>query len=126
MDEIVQTLGHSGMVQNRVFRIMAPRAEMITHDGMPISPFMGAHSIFSLQPIKDRQAAVAIEFCLLPTEVPVVIKTLREQKILVTAVLNHLMLEQPRLIFVHAWVVGDPVQIVQTLQAALSQTNSSP
>jgi hypothetical protein len=58
-------------------------------------------------------------------EVNPVIKALRENGILVTAVHSHMLTEQPRLFFMHFWANGDALKLAKGIRAALDQTNSA-
>lgn len=52
------------------------------------------------------------------------IRALRTHGIDVTAMHNHMLLDQPHLYFMHFWANDDAVKLAQGLRAALDQTNS--
>jgi len=54
-----------------------------------------------------------------------VIKALRDNGILVTAVHTHMLTEEPRLVFMHFWANDDAVKLAKGLRAALEKTNSA-
>jgi hypothetical protein len=60
---------------------------------------------------------------LLADEVNPVVKTLTENGIIVTAVHNHMLYDNPRLFMMHFWAVGDPTKLAVGLKAALDKTN---
>ena len=72
----------------------------------------------------ESVAATTGDFVLLADEVNPVIKALTENGIVVTAVHNHMLFDDPRLFMMHFWAVGDPEKIAIGLKAALDKTNS--
>jgi len=73
----------------------------------------------NFQPTGNGKAAIAGDFVLLPIEVNPVMKTLREHGIEVTAVHSHMLMEEPRLIFMHFWANDDAVKLAGGLRTAL-------
>ena len=63
------------------------------------------------------------DFVLLAGEVSPVLRVLRENGIEVTALHNHMLDDQPRVLFVHFWANDDPVRLAQSLRAALDRFN---
>jgi hypothetical protein len=59
---------------------------------------------------------------MLQDEVAPVIKALIENGIEVVAVHNHMVNEEPRIVFLHYWGVGSAEQLARGLKAALNQT----
>ena len=59
------------------------------------------------------------------TEVNPVMKVLRQNGIAVTAVHSHMLMEEPRLFFMHFWANDDAIKLAKGLRAALDQTNSA-
>jgi hypothetical protein len=62
---------------------------------------------------------------LLGSEVNPVIKALRQNGIAVTARHSHMLMEEPRLFFMHFWANDDAVKLAKGLRAALDNTNSA-
>lgn len=60
------------------------------------------------------------DLCLLPQEVNPVMKRLRAGGYQITALHNHLLYEQPRVVFMHFMAQGDAANLAQTLRAALA------
>ena len=52
--------------------------------------------------------------------------TLRAQGLVVSAVHNHMIGENPRLFFVHAAVNGQPINLSERARVALDRTNFKP
>ena len=59
------------------------------------------------------------------TEVNDVVRALRSNGIDVTAIHNHMLTEEPRIIFMHFWANDDAIKLAKALRAALDKTASS-
>jgi hypothetical protein len=79
----------------------------------------------NFQPLGGGNAAVAKEFVLMAEEVNPVIRALRENNINVKAIHNHMIYEEPRLVFLHIWATGEQNKLAIRLKEALDKTNSS-
>ena len=123
--QIEQILGHAGKVNGGVLQVGVPRAETITDSGMTIPPVMGVGTAINFQPTGNDKAAITGDFVLLNKEVNPVMRTLRQNGIAVTALHNHMLMEEPRLFFMHFWANGDALKLAKGLRAALDQTNSA-
>lgn len=123
--QVEQTLGHSGKVNGGVLQIGVPRAETITDSGMTVPPSMGVATALNFQPTGNGKAAITGDFVLLGSEVNPVIKTLRQNGIAVTALHSHMLMEEPRLFFMHFWANDDAVKLAKGLRAALDNTKSA-
>src|SRR5215472_7979110 len=77
------------------------------------------------QPTGGGTAAITGDFVLLGSEVNPVIKALRQNGIELTAIHSHMLMEEPRLFFMHFWANDDAVKLAKGLRAALDQTNSA-
>ena len=121
--QVEQILGHTGKVNGGVLQIGAPRAEAITDSGMTVPPSMGVATAINFQPTENGKAAITGDFVLLGDEVNPVIKTLRQNGIAVTALHSHMLMEEPRLFFMHFWANDDAVKLAKGLRAALDCTN---
>ena len=69
-------------------------------------------------------AMITAEIPLLETEVAEFERVLERADIAISAVHNHEIQERPRLIFIHAETVGDPVQVAQVFRTAMSRTRA--
>jgi hypothetical protein len=123
--QVEQILGHTGKVNGGVLQIAVPRAETITDSGMTVPPSMGVATALNFQPTGNGKAAITGDFVLLGTEVNPVIKALRQNGIAVTALHSHMLMEEPRLFFMHFWANDDAVKLAKGLRAALDTTNSA-
>ena len=107
-----------------ILQFGVPRAETITEEGMVVPPAMGIATAINFQPTGGGKAAITGDFVLLAKEVNPVMKALRENGIEVTAVHSHMLMEEPRLFFMHFWANEDAVKLAKSLRAALDLTNS--
>jgi len=123
--QVEQALGHSGKINGGVLQVGVPRAETITDSGMSVPSSMGVATALNFQPTGNGKAAITGDFVLLNKEVNPVMKALRQNGIAVTAVHSHMLMEEPRLFFMHFWANDDAVKLAKGLRAALDQTNSS-
>jgi hypothetical protein len=123
--QVEQILGHTGKVNGGVLQIGVPRAETITDSGMTVPPSMGVATALNFQPTGSGKAAITGDFVLLGNEVNPVIKALRQNGIAVTALHSHMLMEEPRLFFMHFWANDNAVKLAKGLRAALDNTNSA-
>jgi len=123
--QVEQILGHAGKINGGVLQIAVPRAETITDSGMTVPPSMGVAIALNFQPTGGGKAAITGDFVLLRTEVNPAIKALRQNGIEVTALHSHMLMEEPRLFFIHFWANDDAVKLAKGLRAALDNTNSA-
>ena len=117
--EIALALGHHGSVSGGVYKVAIQRAEVIRSGGVDVPASMGTGIGIGFQPTGGGKAAIAGDFVLLAGEVNPVIRALREHGILVTALHNHMLFDDPRLFFLHFWAHDDAVALARGLRAAL-------
>ena len=84
---------------------------------------MGMNTPLNFQ-IDGKNAAINGDFMLLAAELNPVIKALRANGIEVASIHNHLMGNQPELVFMHFWADGDAVGLAKGLKAALDRLGS--
>jgi hypothetical protein len=123
--QVEQILGHTGKVNGGVLQVGVPRSETITDSGMTVPPSMGVATALNLQPTGNGKAAITGDFVLLGSEVNPVLKALRQNGIAVTALHSHMLMEEPRLFFMHFWANDDALKLAKGLRAALDKTNSA-
>jgi hypothetical protein len=123
--QVKEILGHAGKINGGVLQISVPRSETIKDAGMTIPPSMGVATALNFQPTGNGKAAITGDFVLLGSEVNPVIKALRQNGIVVTALHSHMLMEEPRLFFMHFWANDDAVKLAKGLRSALDQINSA-
>jgi biotin operon repressor len=71
-----------------------------------------------------RRNEITMDVVMIDAEVNPVIKALRDNGIEVTALHSHMLVEQPRLFFMHFWANDDALKLARGLRAALDKTAS--
>ncbi len=123
---LAQALGRGGSVNGGVYQVSVPRAEPVRMQGMEIPPAMGVATAINFQPTGSGRAAVTGDFVLTAEEVNPVLRTLEQQGIAVTALHSHMLVEEPRLLFMHFWANDDALRLARGLRLALEQTKAEP
>ncbi|HET7002732.1 MAG TPA: DUF1259 domain-containing protein [Puia sp.] len=121
--KVESILGKTGKHNGMLLQYSFARKEKLLEAGMEMPAAMGMATGINLQ-MDGNLAATTGDFVLLADEVNPVIKALTENGIVVTAVHNHMLFDDPRLFMMHFWAVGDPEKIAIGLKAALDKTNS--
>jgi hypothetical protein len=121
--QIAAALGRSGKINGKVYQVGVPRAEVISLEGMDVSPAMGIATAINFQPTGSGKAVIAGDMVLIPSEVNPVIEALRSAGIEVTALHSHMLSEEPRLLFMHFWGSGEAVDLAKGLGGALQRMN---
>ena len=116
-------LGKSGKHSGILLQYSFARKEKLLDAGMEMPPAIGMATGINLQ-MDGNTAATTGDFVLLADEVNPVVKALTENGIVVTAIHNHMLYDDPRLFMMHFWAVGDPEKLATGLKAALDKTNS--
>jgi len=123
---IAAALGAHGNVNGGVYQVSVPRREKIKEEKHEIPPSMGISTAINFQSTGAGKAAITGDFVLLGREVNPVLWTLAEGGIQVTAIHTHMLLEEPRLFFMHFWANDDAIKLARGLRAALARTGSKP
>jgi len=128
--QLDQVLGRTGKINGGVYQFTIMRAEKIfegeeARGAEPIPSSMGLATAINFQPTGSGRAAITGDFVLLGNEVNPVIATLRANGIAVTDLHSHMLVESPRLFFMHFWANDDAPRLARGLRAALDKTNSA-
>jgi hypothetical protein len=107
-----------------VFHITVPRNDIhVAAMGTMVPGSMGMNTPFNFQ-LDGKNAAINGDFMLRPSELNPVIKALQANGIEVASIHNHLLDNEPQLVFMHFWAYGDAVGLAKGLRAALDRTGS--
>jgi len=117
-----QRLGYHGKPNGGVYQVSVARQEVIRVGVMEVPPSMGVATAINLQASSAGKVAATGDFVLTASEVNPVIKALRDQGIMVTALHSHMLTEKPRLLFLHFWANDDVAKVADGLRAALALT----
>jgi hypothetical protein len=120
LDQIIGVKGHAN---GGVYQFAVPRRDPVTEDGMALAPVgpLGVATAIGFQPTGGGNAAITGDFVMIASEVNPVIKALRSGGIEVTALHSHMLVEQPRLFFMHFWANDDAVKLAKALRTALDE-----
>jgi hypothetical protein len=114
---IEESLGVKGQMANGVYKVTIGRT---THmHGHEVGNTMGVNTWAAFVG-SDDTAVVDGDFAMLESELQPVLKALRGAGINIVAIHQHMIMESPRVVFLHYWGVG-PIRVLATgLQAALA------
>ena len=119
--EIERIIGYEGSMGGGVFHINVPRNDLhVSAMGAAIPGYMGMNTPLNFQ-LDGTNAVINGDFILHPAELNPVIKVLRANGIEIASVHNHMLDEEPRLIFMHFWANGDAIDLAKGLKAALAR-----
>ena len=112
-------IGARGELKDGVYKVTIGR-----------STKMGGHSMGSAMGVNtwaafagaDNQAVVDGDFAMLESELQGVLKALRAADIDVVAIHNHMIGEQPRILFLHFWGIGSSEALARGVRSALDRT----
>ena len=121
---IAKIIGFRGRVSGGVYQLSIQRREKILEDKMEIPSAMGIATAINFQSTGGGKAAITGDFVLLGRELNPVIWALSENGIEVTAIHSHMIVEQPRLFFMHFWANDDAVKLARGLRSALDRTKT--
>ena len=122
--EIERIIGYQGTMGGDVFHITVPRNDLhVASMGTMIPGSMGMNTPFNFQ-LDGKNAAINGDFMLRPSELNPVIKVLQANGIEVASIHNHLLANEPQLVFMHFWAYGDAMALARGLRAALDRTGS--
>jgi len=121
--KVEAVLGKGGKHNGQLLQYSFARKEKLLESGMEMPPSIGMATGINFQ-MDGRKAGITGDFVLLASEVNPVVRALSESGIIVTAVHNHMLYDEPRLFMLHFWAVNDPEKLAIGLKAALDKTNS--
>jgi hypothetical protein len=126
--QIDQIMGQTGKANGVVFQYSIARADDVMDTSMNpqvtvIPPAMGVAQAINFQATGGGKAAITGDFVLIASEVNAVIRALRDNGIEVTALHSHMLMDSPRLFFMHFWANDDAQKLARGLRAALDKVN---
>jgi len=123
---VEQTLGRKGTASpGGVTRFSFPRTDLqVTVGDVQLKPALALAGWVAFLPIKGGRAMAAGDLVLTTDEVGPVMQRLQQGGISETAVHNHLLGENPRLMYMHIMAEGNPGKIAETLRSALGESKT--
>jgi hypothetical protein len=122
---IDQALGHPGKANGGVYQISVARHEQVHLDGLLLPPSTGVTTVINFEAVAGGKSAITGDFALLPSEVPAVLRALRQAGIAITALHSHMLTDSPHLLYCHFFALGDGATLAGALRIALAATNSA-
>lgn len=121
---VEKVFGRKGTVQEDVFKVTFPRSDLKVKVGeVPTEPGLALTSWIAFKQIGSRSMIMG-DLVLLQEEVAPVMNKFVKDGIQVTGLHNHIIGESPRVMYMHYSAQGDPVQLAETMKAALALTNT--
>jgi hypothetical protein len=120
--QLDQIMGAKGQANGGVYQFTVPRRDPIMESGTTMPSAMGSANAINFQPTGGGKAAITGDFVITGDEVNPMIKALRANGIEVTALHSHMLLEEPRVFFMHFWANDDAVRLAKGVRAALDKT----
>lgn len=118
--KIDQIIGRSGEMKDGVYRIGLPRTDLkVSADGVDIKPGLALGSWMAFKRTANH-AMVMGDLVLLENEVNPVLSKLEEGGVEISAIHNHILNEQPRVLYIHFMGHGDEEKLARALKDALS------
>src|SRR5215203_4351595 len=120
-DAVGEAIGKEGKrMAGDVYRINMPRSDLnVTSQGVDIKPGLALGSYAAFKQTGENEAMVMGDLVLTEDEYNPVIDRLQEGGIEQTAIHKHLLNESPAVWWTHIHGRGDPVELAQTIRAAL-------
>jgi hypothetical protein len=123
LDTIVK---HTGTVNGPTYKYTIGRADLkIMAMGVDMTTNIGLNSWASFAG-KQNDAHIAGDIAMLQSEVNSVIKTLRAHNLEVVAIHNHMLGDEPHMIFLHYYGRGSALTLAQGFRAALDVLGKKP
>ena len=117
---IDQIIGRSGELKGDVYKIGLPRTDLkVTADGEPIKPGLALGSWMAFKRTGDH-AMVMGDLVLLESEINPVLSKLEDNGIEISAIHNHILNEQPRVMYMHYMGHGDEEKLARVMKDALA------
>lgn len=115
-------LGTKGALKDGFYKVVVGRTT--TMDGHKVGNAMGVNTWAAFVG-SDDQAIVDGDFAMHESELQNVLIALRKAGIDIVAIHQHMIGEQPRIIFLHYWGIGSAESLAKGLKAALAMTKES-
>lgn len=122
LDEII---GHQGQDKGGVWGYSIGRAETVTMDGVELPASSGVATALNFQDLGQGRGAINGDFAMVGEEVDEVLTALRDADIAVEATHQHMLTDEPHLIYSHFWATGEAAKLAEGLRAALEHMDSA-
>jgi hypothetical protein len=123
---VEQTLGRKGAPNpGGVMKFGFPRSDLQVMVGdVQLKPALALGGWVAFKPLAGGKAMALGDLVLTTDEVGPVMQRLQQGGISQTAVHNHLLGENPRVMYMHIMADGDPAKLAETLRSALGESKT--
>ncbi|WP_289136300.1 DUF1259 domain-containing protein [uncultured Brevibacillus sp.] len=122
--ESVKKVFNKGTVQKDVFKVTFPRSDLhVKVEDVQIDPNLALTSYLAFKQVGNHSMMMG-DLVLLEKEVKPVENKLMEQGIEVTALHNHIIEENPKIMYLHVAGHGDPVTLAEKMKDVLALTST--
>jgi len=119
--KLAKIVGHEGEQSGPVYKITVGRDDLgMKEHGAAINSRMGLNTWAAFVGTQE-DSAIAGDVAMLAQEVTPVLKALRKNGIDVVAIHNHMIEDQPRVIFLHYWGRGTAEKLAASFKAVLDE-----
>lgn len=115
---IESVLGKKGAVHGAVLAFSFPGEHAISMRGKTLPPSMGMATAINFQPSKSGVAATG-DFVVQEAQTQALLSALAKGDVQITAMHNHLLEDEPRMVFIHFWAEGSAKRVASSLRSAL-------
>ena len=120
---IASALGRTGETEDGYYRVTFPRRDLTVRIGdHTLEPAFELTTYFAFVPTRAGQALCMGELVLLQDEVNGVLEEARRQGVEIPALHNHLIGEEPRILYVHVMASGPASTLGARLRALVART----
>jgi hypothetical protein len=119
LDEVFAGHGAPGDYKDGVYKVVVGRSTKM--GGHKMGKAMGVNTWAALAGTDDK-AVIDGDFAMLESELQPVLKSLRKSGINIVAIHQHMVGEQPRILFLHYWGIGKATDLASAVAAALKET----
>ncbi|HEX2843203.1 DUF1259 domain-containing protein [Hyphomicrobium sp.] len=109
-------LGTKGQAKDGMFKVVLGRTA--TMHGTPVGKEMGVNTWAAFAGT-DREAVVDGDFAMIESELQPTLKTMRSGGLNIVAIHQHMIHEQPRILFLHYWGTGEAAKLAQSLKTVV-------
>jgi Domain of Unknown Function (DUF1259) len=117
-------IGRSGEMKDNVYKIGLPRTDLkVRAAGVDLKPALALGSWMAFRRMGDHTAVMG-DLVLLESEINPVLAKLEENGIEISAIHNHVIDEQPRVMYMHYMGHGSEAKLAQALKDALAMSGT--
>jgi hypothetical protein len=124
IESIKKIFSQEGSMTGNVLKFTFPRYDlMVIIDNIMLEPEMALTSWVAFDQLGNKSIMMG-DLVLLEYEIESVISYLLKNGIEATALHNHLLLESPKVMYLHIKGIGEPIKLAQSVKNALSLTTT--